>query len=118
MSDVAPSPNGPQQQQGGAASFLRMRFRKLQANLSRWRSEFYGNSLAITDDFVETLQEWADAMKGKDEDPDTYFPLEHLRIIIELDKVDKGQLAKLAAMGRALREKSDLSVADAYKAHM
>jgi hypothetical protein len=115
---ASPAASSPQSASVGMASLLRLRLLKLQSNLSRWRSEFYGNSLSVTDDLVDTLQEWADSMKGKDDDPDVYFPLEHLRIINGLDKVAKVQLIKLAAMGRALRENKELGVGDAYSKHM
>lgn len=93
---------------------LRTKWKRLISNLSQWRSTVYGNTLTVTEEISDTLQDWADVMKGKDDDPDVYFPVEHFRIIYGLDQNNKELLNKLALMGRALRENKDLQVSDTY----
>lgn len=90
-------------------------FTNLLQTLANYKAAAFGSTIALTNDVSNGLQEWADVLKGKDRDPDSYFPTGHFRMIYAYDNYDPRLVDQLAAIGKGLREKPRVERVEALR---
>jgi len=67
------------------------------------KKTIYFGTISIATDVHDKLNEWIEALKGKDPDPDNYFPYEHVVILDKIRKKNRPMFDKVIAAGVQMR---------------
>lgn len=67
------------------------------------KNTMYFGTLSVATEVHDKLNEWIDALKGKDPDPDNYFPYEHVVILDKIRKKNRPMFDKFIAAGVEMR---------------
>lgn len=67
------------------------------------KNTIYFGTISVATEVHDKLNEWIDSLKGKDPDPDNYFPYEHVVILDKIRKKNRPMFDKCINAGIQMR---------------